>query len=109
MNWILVVLVVFIVIAIVVAKIALQSEGLKSEFEYRKVGPLFTAAERSFLGVLKLAVNDEFEVFGKVRVADVITPKKVSNEAIGKDRLIKFQQNILIFYCVKKMTSRLFA
>ena len=76
MNWILVVLVVLIVIAIVVAKFAPQGEGQKSEFEYRKVGPLFTAAERSFLGVLKLAVNEEFEVFGKVRVADVITPKK---------------------------------
>ena len=37
---------------------------------------LFTAAERSFLGVLDQAVGDRYRVFGKVRVADVIRPAK---------------------------------
>jgi hypothetical protein len=32
---------------------------------------LFSAAERSFLGVLDSAVGPEYRVFGKVRVADV--------------------------------------
>lgn len=36
---------------------------------------LFTAAERSFLGVLDLAVGDQARVFAKVRVADVLTPQ----------------------------------
>jgi hypothetical protein len=40
-------------------------------FPYQPAGPLFSAAERSFLGVLDSAVGAEYRVFGKVRVADV--------------------------------------
>lgn len=36
---------------------------------------LFSPAERSFLGVLDLAVGDKARVFAKVRVADVLTPQ----------------------------------
>ena len=35
---------------------------------------LFTAAERSFLGVLDQANAGRYRVFGKVRIADVLTP-----------------------------------
>ena len=38
---------------------------------------LFSAAERSFLGVLDQAVGDEYRVFGKVRVADVASVQKM--------------------------------
>ena len=37
---------------------------------------LFTAAERSFLGVLDQANGDRYRVFGKVRIADVVAPVK---------------------------------
>ena len=40
---------------------------------YLKLPTLFTPAERSFCGVLDLVVGTSFRVFGKVRVADVIT------------------------------------
>jgi len=43
---------------------------------YRLNGPLFSPAERSFLGVLMQAVSNDKIVLGKVRVADVITPEK---------------------------------
>ena len=43
---------------------------------YQLQGPLFTPAERSFYGVLKQVCGDQAEVFGKVRVADIITPAK---------------------------------
>ena len=36
----------------------------------------YSAAERSFLGVLNQAVEDNAFVFGKVRVADVLKPSK---------------------------------
>ena len=50
----------------------------KSEHSYIKLEAIFTPAERSFFGVLKLVITDDVVVFGKVRVADVITPKKTS-------------------------------
>ena len=46
------------------------------EFPYETRNALFTPAERSFYGVLRQAANDSAVVFGKVRVADVLTPTK---------------------------------
>lgn len=44
-------------------------------FPYRPAKALFSAAERSFLGVLDQAVGPEHRVFGKVRLADVANVK----------------------------------
>ncbi len=48
---------------------------------YEKAQALFTPAERSFHGVLEQALGSEYRVFGKVRVADVVTVKSTSNRA----------------------------
>ena len=53
-----------------------QKANLNQEFPYRRIDPLFTPAERSFLGVLQKAAGDQVNIFGKVRVADVINPQK---------------------------------
>ena len=75
MSWIwlfILVLAVFVVLA------ALKGKTGKSGtigFPYQLGKPLFSAAERSFLGVLDQAVGPEHRVFGKVRVADVAAVK----------------------------------
>jgi len=43
-----------------------------SRFPYQKQDSLFTPAGRLFLGVLQQAVGNQYEVFGKVGLADVI-------------------------------------
>ena len=43
---------------------------------YQQKDRLFTAAERSFLGVLDMAAAGTYRVFGKVRVADVLATAK---------------------------------
>ena len=48
----------------------------KTSCPYQKTDALFTPAERSFYGVLSQAVGDNATIFGKVRVADVVSPKK---------------------------------
>jgi len=70
MEWI-IVLFILAVIALAFIK-PNKSKG----YSYKLRGPLFTAAERSFLHVLDQAVSDKYRVFGKVRVADVINPAK---------------------------------
>lgn len=70
MEWI----IVLIVIAVIV--ITLAKSPTDSGYKYRQRGPLFTKAERSFLGVLEQSISDEYRVFGKVRVADILTPEK---------------------------------
>lgn len=82
MSWIwlfLLVLAVFVVLAALKGK----SGGTGSiDFPYQRGKPLFSAAERSFLGVLDQAVGPDHRVFGKVRVADVAAVKPgLSNSA----------------------------
>ena len=75
MSWILLfalVLVALVVLAALKGKVA--GSGSVG-FPYQPAKPLFSAAERSFLGVLDQAVGSEHRVFGKVRVADVAAVK----------------------------------
>jgi very-short-patch-repair endonuclease len=49
--------------------------------QYERVD-LFSAAERSFLGVLERVFGDEYRVLAKVNLADIIRPRKgLSNSA----------------------------
>ena len=68
--WILAGLVVLAVIGQLLGKKGQKSQSLPS---YQAAKALFTPAERSFFGVLKQTVGAEFEIFGKVRVADIIS------------------------------------
>jgi hypothetical protein len=43
---------------------------------YQKRTALFSADDRQFYRVLRQVVAGEFEVFGKIRVADIVSPKK---------------------------------
>ncbi|MBH0094574.1 DUF2726 domain-containing protein [Pseudoalteromonas sp. SCQQ13] len=70
-------LIVFIIAVFVFIAIALsgvEKTGSGSP-DYAKIGPLFTPAERSFLGVLEQAVSNNYRIYGKVRVADVLKTK----------------------------------
>lgn len=65
---------VFLIAALVALKVlAAQSASTPGAggFSY-ELAPLFSPAERSFLGVLDQALGAEYRVFGKVRVADVL-------------------------------------
>jgi len=69
-------LAVVVVVALILLA-ALKSQGSAGSigYPYQPAKALFSAAERSFLGVLDQAVGEEHRVFGKVRVADVATVK----------------------------------
>ncbi|MFD0738419.1 DUF2726 domain-containing protein [Lysobacter koreensis] len=63
------------VVFIVLAALKKKQVGGSVGFPYQPAKTLFSAAERSFLGVLDQAVGPEYRAFGKVRVADVATVK----------------------------------
>ena len=66
-----------LIFAFVVVASALKSKTGQGEisFPYQKRSPLFSAAERSFLGVLDQAMGPTYRIFGKVRIADVAQVK----------------------------------
>ena len=80
---ILMVVIVFVVL-FVLATLKGKQRGSASSigFPYLPAKSLFSVAERSFLGVLDQAVGAEYRVFGKVRVADLVSVKPgLSNSA----------------------------
>lgn len=71
------VLIAIIVIVGVVVLLGLaKRSGTSREFPYQSTKYLLSKAERSFYGVLVQAVGTEALVFSKVRVADVLSPRK---------------------------------
>ena len=74
MEWI---LILFIVVVLFSAFI--KPTSTVKGHNYRQRAALFTAAERSFLGVLDLATSEKYQIFCKVRVADILTPSKTAD------------------------------
>jgi len=85
-SWFLIVVVLAVFIALAVLK-SKQGNGRSVGFPYRPAKALFSAAERSFLGVLDQAVGSEHRVFGKVRVADVAMVKAGLGNSARQDAL----------------------
>lgn len=77
MSWLLVLIVVLalVVMVAVAAGKAKNAGGASIGYPYDPAKFLFSAAERSFLGVLDQAVGPEYRVFGKVRLADLAKVK----------------------------------
>ncbi|WP_020676159.1 DUF2726 domain-containing protein [Geopsychrobacter electrodiphilus] len=79
MNTLLIVAVVLIVLGFLAVFLQKQTSASPSALTFKSRGELFTPAERSFLGVLQQAVGDEFSIFGKVRLGDLIKPSSGLN------------------------------
>ena len=90
MRWLLFVLVLFALVGFFLLKRRNPTHPEGTDvLPYVLGDALFTAAERSFLGVLDQAVGNEYRVFGKVRVADVVavakgTPKPLWQKAFNQ-------------------------
>jgi hypothetical protein len=70
-----------IALVLLVTLALIRRPGRRPKHDYEQTNALFTAAERSFLGVLDLAVVGRYRVFGKVRVADVLKTRKGMNNS----------------------------
>lgn len=68
--------IVLIFVAFVLVKLSQKWSSGDVDYPYQGAGPLFTSAERSFYGVLSQAVGTNATIFGKVRVADTVIPRK---------------------------------
>jgi very-short-patch-repair endonuclease len=69
---VLIILAVAAALAILKMKQPTEDDGLG----FARKEPLFTPAERSFLGVLEQSLNGSYRVFGKVRLGDIVKPAK---------------------------------
>lgn len=106
--WVFALVVVVAIGLILLKRIAAKTEDKTdtAKFKYEKNKTLFTAAERSFLGVLNQAVDDNTVILGKVRVADVIRPEKGLNKSDYQKAFNKISKKHFDFLaCDKKEMS----
>lgn len=83
MEWIIAIGVMLAVFVLITQRRAANTSGPgQSEHRYRRRNTLFSAAERSFLGVLDSLIDpQQHRLFGKVRVADLIEPEPNRNRS----------------------------
>jgi len=70
MIWI----IIAIILVLLIFAVLIKNKKSSPEVQYKKQKTLFSPAERSFLGVLNQAIEDNATIFGKVRVADILSP-----------------------------------
>ena len=100
MFWI-AVAVFFVLLVIVAIAKQKQSGDDGGALPFKRQAALFTPAERSFLGVLDLAVGKDFRIFGKVRVGDVLAPRDGLNNRARTTALNKINRKHFDFVLCK--------
>lgn len=96
-------LAVFVVILVIVVALAAKLKPTigAEDFPYQQKPQLFTAAERSFLGVLDQAVGDSYRIMGQVRVADVVEVKRLADRSRRQKAQNKIQSKHFDFVLCK--------
>jgi hypothetical protein len=73
-----------IIILFIVAKIVIFSTKAQTnptgDFRY-EIKPFLSPAERSFFGVLQTAIASDYQIFAKVRLADIVNPIQNSSRS----------------------------
>jgi hypothetical protein len=101
MEWLALIVFVVIVLIVVALKLTRQS-GKSNGYPYIMNQVLFSPAERSFLGVLDQAIGDEYRVFGKVRVADVVSVKSMSDRSVRQQAFNRISAKHFDFVLCRK-------
>lgn len=96
MSWIAVAIVSAVLIALLIARL-LKFRGAAKAVAYERRRMLFTPAERAFLGVLEQAVGQDFRLFGKVRLGDLLAPRKGLNKSAQQLALNRINRRHLDF------------
>lgn len=94
MEFILLLLVTLVVVAALVASRFVEQGN---PFPFQKRGPVFTQVERGFLSLLEQAVDKEYKVLSRVKLADVLDFKKNTSSKTRRNALLKMSHKYLDF------------
>jgi len=78
-----------------------------NSFPYFKIQALLTPAELSFYHVLKIAMLDEYDIFAKVRLADLVSVNKGMDRAEWGKAFNKIKAKHIDFVLCDKNTSEI--
>ena len=75
MNWQIIAIIAALIGLAILLKLFTGRGGKLSRHPYQKHTMLFSPDDRVFFRALRDAVGEEYEIFGKIRVGDIIIPK----------------------------------
>jgi Protein of unknown function (DUF2726)/Topoisomerase DNA binding C4 zinc finger len=101
MGFLITATIILVVLGLLILKFK-GSENRPDDYPYVKNATLFTPAERSLLGVLEQAVGEDFRIFGKVRVVDVVSVRSMSNRSAYQRALNKITSKHFDFILCNK-------
>ena len=82
MKWLMIASIAGLVLMAFLLKWLFWRDKKPSRFPYQKHSMLFSADERVFFRALQGALAAEYEIFGKIRVCDIIVPKGSSGPRV---------------------------
>ena len=89
------IIIVFVVLTIIVAN--RPSGGPTNTFTYDKNFSLLSSTEKAFLRTLEPLLNENFRIFVKVRLADLIHVKPLSDQGLDRQALAKINATTVDF------------
>ena len=88
---------ILVIVLVALGKRPQRAKQPAKTFPYERRKTLFSPAERSFLGVLERAVDDDTRILGKVRLADLIDVRKGLSKGVRQGALNRIRSKHVDF------------
>ncbi|MBV2129596.1 DUF2726 domain-containing protein [Arsukibacterium indicum] len=86
-----------VALVVLVAMVASRFIDNSNPFQVQKRSSLFSPVERSFQNLLEKAVDGEYKILNRIKLADVIEVKENANEKARRSTLVKLNAKYLDF------------
>jgi hypothetical protein len=81
--------IILMALLICISVIAIKFNNESIDFPFAVKRQMFTAAERQFLTLIEHAVGNEFRVISRVRLSELLSLRKNTNQKIAKSALLR--------------------
>lgn len=84
-----------VLLVVVIAMVASRFIDNSNPFQVQRKASLFSPVERSFLGLLEKAVQNEYRIINRVKLADVLDVRDSASEKSRRSTLLKLNAKYL--------------
>ncbi len=84
-----------VLLVVVIAAVASRFIDNSNPFQVQRKSALFSPVERSFLGLLEKAVQQDYRIMNRVKLADVLEVKSTASEKNRRSTLLKLNAKYL--------------
>lgn len=98
-----------VVLVVVIALVASRFIDNSNPFQVQRKASLFSPVERSFLGLLEKAVQNEYRIINRVKLADVLDVRDPATDKSRRSILLKLNAKYLDYVLCEPETMKVIA